>query len=29
MQVWRLPSISLSESVTTALDIERVLEAFS
>ena len=28
VQVWRLPSISLSESVTTALDIERVLRRF-
>ncbi len=28
VQVWRLPSISLTESVTTALDIERVLRRF-
>lgn len=28
VQVWRLPSISLSESVSTALDIERVLRRF-
>lgn len=28
IQVWRLPSISLSESVSTALDIERVLRLF-
>jgi cobalt-zinc-cadmium resistance protein CzcA len=28
MQVWRLPSVSLSESVQTALDIERVLRGF-
>lgn len=28
VQVWRLPSISLSESVATALDIERVLRRF-
>ncbi len=28
LQVWRLPSISLSESVSTALDIERVLRRF-
>ena len=28
IQVWRLPSISLSESVSTALDIERVLRRF-
>lgn len=29
VQVWRLPSISLTESVATALDIERVLRRFS
>ena len=28
LQVWRLPSISLTESVSTALDIERVLRRF-
>lgn len=28
VQVWRLPSISLSESVSTALDIERVVRRF-
>jgi cobalt-zinc-cadmium resistance protein CzcA len=28
MQVWRLPSVSLSESVQTALDIERELRKF-
>ncbi len=28
MQVWRLPSVSLSESVATALDVERVLRTF-
>lgn len=28
VQVWRLPSISLSESISTALDIERVLRRF-
>ncbi|MEP7152564.1 MAG: CusA/CzcA family heavy metal efflux RND transporter [Nitrospira sp.] len=28
VQVWRLPSISLTESVATALDIERVLRQF-
>ncbi len=28
VQVWRLPSISLTESVTTALEIERVLRRF-
>jgi cobalt-zinc-cadmium resistance protein CzcA len=28
VQVWRLPSISLSESVATALDIERVVRQF-
>lgn len=28
MQVWRLPSVSLSESVQTALDTERVLRQF-
>lgn len=28
MQVWRLPSVSLSESIQTALDIERVLRQF-
>jgi len=28
VQVWRLPSISLSESVATALEIERVLRGF-
>ena len=28
VQVWRLPSISLSESVSTALEIERVLRGF-
>jgi cobalt-zinc-cadmium resistance protein CzcA len=28
VQVWRLPSVSLSESVTTALEIERVLRRF-
>jgi cobalt-zinc-cadmium resistance protein CzcA len=28
MQVWRLPSVSLSESVATALDVERVLRKF-
>ena len=28
VQVWRLPSVSLSESVATALDIERVLRRF-
>ncbi len=28
VQVWRLPSISLSESVATALDIERVVRRF-
>jgi cobalt-zinc-cadmium resistance protein CzcA len=28
MQVWRLPSVSLSESVQTALDTERVLRRF-
>ena len=28
VQVWRLPSISLTESVATALDIERVLRRF-
>ena len=28
VQVWRLPSISLTESVSTALDIERVLRRF-
>jgi cobalt-zinc-cadmium resistance protein CzcA len=28
IQVWRLPSISLSESVATALEIERVLRGF-
>jgi heavy metal efflux system protein len=28
VQVWRLPSISLTESVETALDIERVLRGF-
>ncbi|MCC6144626.1 MAG: efflux RND transporter permease subunit [Candidatus Hydrogenedentes bacterium] len=28
VQVWRLPSISLSESVATALEIERVLTRF-
>lgn len=28
IQVWRLPSVSLSESVRTALDIERVLRRF-
>jgi heavy metal efflux system protein len=28
VQVWRLPSISLSESIATALDIERVLRRF-
>ena len=28
VQVWRLPSVSLSESVSTALDIERVLRRF-
>lgn len=28
IQVWRLPSISLSESVSTALEVERVLRGF-
>ena len=28
IQLWRLPSVSLSESVATALDIERVLRGF-
>jgi len=28
IQVWRLPSVSLSESVRTALDVERVLRKF-
>jgi len=28
IQVWRLPSVSLSESVRTALDVERVLRRF-
>jgi cobalt-zinc-cadmium resistance protein CzcA len=28
IQVWRLPSVSLSESVSTALEIERVLRRF-
>ena len=28
IQVWRLPSVSLSESVSTALEIERVLRGF-
>lgn len=28
IQVWRLPSVSLSESVATALDVERVLLGF-
>jgi len=28
VQVWRLPSVSLSESIATALDIERVLKGF-
>ncbi|MEC4889280.1 MAG: CusA/CzcA family heavy metal efflux RND transporter [Nitrospira sp.] len=28
IQVWRLPSVSLSESVATSLDIERVLRQF-
>jgi len=28
IQVWRLPSVSLSESVATALDVERVLRKF-
>jgi cobalt-zinc-cadmium resistance protein CzcA len=28
VQVWRLPSVSLSESVSTALEIERVLRRF-
>ncbi len=28
VQVWRLPSISLSESVSTAIEIERVLRRF-
>lgn len=28
MQVWRLPSVSLSESVATALEVERVLRQF-
>ncbi len=28
VQVWRLPSVSLSESVATSLDIERVLRRF-
>lgn len=28
LQVWRLPSISLTESVSTTLDIERVLRGF-
>ncbi len=28
IQLWRLPSISLSESVSTALDVERVLRRF-
>jgi multidrug efflux pump subunit AcrB len=28
IQVWRLPSVSLSESVRTALDVERVVRQF-
>ena len=28
IQIWRLPSISLSESVSTALEVERVLRGF-
>jgi len=28
LQVWRLPSVSLSESVATSLDIERILRRF-